>query len=42
MLLATIKQKNGEFDEGKGVENDIHTKSTAAEVDFEGQADVFL
>jgi hypothetical protein len=42
MLLAPFKQKNGEFYQGNGVEVDIHSKSTATEVDFGRHADAFL
>jgi hypothetical protein len=42
MLLAPFKQKNGEFDQGNGVEVDIHSKSMVTEEDFEGHADAFL
>jgi hypothetical protein len=38
MLLAPFEQKNGEFGQGNGVEVDIHSKSMAAEVDFEEHA----
>jgi hypothetical protein len=42
MLLASFKQKNGEFYQGNGVEVDIHSKSMATEVDFGGYADAGL
>jgi len=42
MLLAPFKQKNGEFDQGNGVETDIHSKSMATGVDFGEHADEFL